>query len=120
MSTQKIYTNAAISYFFLGPLFLLAKNNPDFSETFVRNHAKVATKIYGLLAVYLLLHFVFLSKILNFYIPVLPLRLDKAVLMIVFASVFTILIARAVRAFSGREATNVFESKQEDTLNLNE
>jgi len=44
MISQKIRTNASISYFFLGWLFLLAKNNPNFADPYIKAHAKNATK----------------------------------------------------------------------------
>ncbi len=54
--SSQIRINAAISYFFLGPIFLLARNNPDFSQEFVRSHARRATLVYGLFIAYLIAH----------------------------------------------------------------
>ena len=38
--SRQTKTNAAIAYFFLGPIFLLASRNPNFADPFVRSHAK--------------------------------------------------------------------------------
>lgn len=45
MPSQTHKINAAISYFFLGPLFLLAKKNTPFAEKFVHDHAKKSSLI---------------------------------------------------------------------------
>ena len=40
--------NATISYFFLGPIFLLAKRGTPLAEPYVRAHAKRASMIVGI------------------------------------------------------------------------
>lgn len=40
--------NAMISYFFLGPLFLLAKKNTPLADPYVRGHAKQSSIIIGM------------------------------------------------------------------------
>ncbi len=48
--------NAAIAYFFLAPIFLLAKRNPNFAHPFVRSHAKSATKFILVFVVFFILY----------------------------------------------------------------
>lgn len=40
--------NAMISYFFLGPLFLLAKKNTPLADPYVRGHARQSSIIIGM------------------------------------------------------------------------
>jgi hypothetical protein len=51
-SSSRIRVNAAISYCFLAPLFLLAGNNPAYAESFVREHSWRALKLQGALLGY--------------------------------------------------------------------
>jgi hypothetical protein len=106
--SQKIRTNGAIGYFFLGFLFLLAKHNPNFSEPFVRAHAKSATKLHLMLAAYVVLHVTLLSQLLSVVIPILSVSLDRVLLIGVFAYVFVLLFIGASRAFSGKEPAGAF------------
>ncbi len=106
--SQKVRTNAAISYFFLGFLFLLARKNPNFSEPFVRSHAKSATKLHLLFIGYIFLHQIFLSRLLAITLPFLPIRIDRILIIMVFAYIFTLLFIGASRAFAGRDSTGIF------------
>ncbi|MFZ4461046.1 MAG: hypothetical protein ACOYN2_00395 [Patescibacteria group bacterium] len=103
--SHKVRTNAAISYFFLGFLFLLARRNPNFAEPFVRTHAKAATKIHALLAGYIILHQMLVSKLLSITVPFVPIPLDRILLIAVFAYIFFQLFLGASRAFAGKSAT---------------
>lgn len=43
--SEQTKINAVLSYFLLGPIFLLAHSNPNLAHPFVRSHAKNASKI---------------------------------------------------------------------------
>lgn len=49
--------NAMISYFFLGPLFLLAKKNTPFADPYVRGHAKQSSIIIGMTSIIGIVYF---------------------------------------------------------------
>jgi hypothetical protein len=77
--SSQIRVNAAISYCFLAPLFLLAGNNPIYAESFVREHSWRALKLQiGLLAYYFVSAFI-LSGLLAYTLPILELRVDRLV-----------------------------------------
>lgn len=84
--------NAAISYFFLGFLFLLARNHPQFSLPFVRAHAKRATKLHGALIGYLIIHIMSLSRMLGEPLPIILLSPAKILIIFVFTFEFFFLI----------------------------
>jgi hypothetical protein len=92
---QKTRTNAMISYFFLGWIFLLARRNPDFAHPFIRTHAKKATRTHILLLGGFALYSFYLAKYIpNFSLPVIPtLSIDK----IISVSFFILLAAAIVR-----------------------
>ena len=69
--------NAMISYFFLGPLFLLAKKGTPLAETYVRNHSLKATKIIGNTFIFGVIYF-----ILSPYIQIAPLGFDIPTLLL--------------------------------------
>ncbi len=85
---QQIKTNAIISYLFLGWIFLLVKNNPNFWNIFVKNHAKNATKIHLFFLVsYLIYSFIIiksLSTYLYYKIPVIFLNLNQIISFLFF------------------------------------
>ncbi|MFA6090419.1 MAG: hypothetical protein WC774_01435 [Candidatus Gracilibacteria bacterium] len=106
MISQKIRNNASISYFFLGWLFLLAKNNPNFSDSFIRQHAKIATKGHILFFVMYIFYSHFLSKIniFSYSIPVIQITIDH-VIDISFFTFLTIFIIQGV--YRGQRSDSV-------------
>jgi hypothetical protein len=58
--------NAMISYFFLGPLFLLAKRGTPLREEFVHVHALRSSVIIGISCIALLCYSLLLSDLINF------------------------------------------------------
>lgn len=93
MISQKIRNNASISYFFLGWLFLLAKNNPNFSDPFIRRHAKTATKGHILFFVVYFFYTHFLGDFFSYSIPVLQITIDRCI-SIAFFAMLTFFIIR--------------------------
>ena len=85
MISQKIRNNASISYFFLGWLFLLAKNNPNFADPFIRQHAKTATKGHLLFFVVYFFYAHFLSGFFSYSIPVIQITIDHSIDIALFA-----------------------------------
>lgn len=79
MLSQKTRNNATIGYFFLGWMLLLAKKNPDFSDSFIQNHAKNATKGHGLFLVSYVIYSYFLSQFFFHNIPIVNLSIDRLI-----------------------------------------
>lgn len=107
--SRQIRTNAAIAYFFLGPIFLLAKRNPNFAEPFVRAHAKAGTKA---VFVYLAAFFAYshyLSGYLAFSLPFLPIPASRLVSAGILAIMFATLLRGTLRANSGKDPVGTFE-----------
>ena len=92
MISQKIRNNASISYFFLGWLFLLAKNNPNFADPFIREHAKIATKGHGVFFIIYFLYSHFLESMFSYSIPVIQITLDHCIQIIFFAALTLFII----------------------------
>lgn len=97
MLSQKVRNNASISYFFLGWLFLLAKNNPNFADPFIKQHAKIATKGHILFFVVYFFYSQFLSSFLSYSIPVIQITVDHGI-QIAFFIILTLFIVRGVYA----------------------
>jgi len=95
MISRKVRNNASISYFFLGWLFLLAKNNPNFADPFIKQHAKIATKGHILFFVTYLFYSHFLSGFFSYSIPVLHITVDYCI-SIAFFLTLTLFIIRGV------------------------
>ena len=105
-TTNQDRTNAAIGYFFLAPLFLLAKRNPNFTHPFVREHARSATKIIVAFIVLFVLYKTLLAPILmNISIPLLLVDADRVASIAFFAIFLFSLLRGASRAFSGKSAS---------------
>jgi len=104
---QKSRVNAAISYMFLGELFLLAKNNPNFSNAFVRNHSKNATKIHFSFLAIILVYKFFIDTFLYINVPIINISLDRIIETILY-SIFTIVLIRwAYKAYYWKEAEEI-------------
>jgi hypothetical protein len=58
-SSEQSRINAVTSYFFLGPIFLLAKKDTPLADPYVRSHAKKASMIIGLMCIGLFAYFFF-------------------------------------------------------------
>lgn len=95
MVSQKIRNNASISYFFLGWLFLLAKNNPNFSDPFIKQHAKMATKGHFFFFISYFLYSYFLSSLFAYSIPFVQITIDHCI-QIAFFSFLTLFIIHGV------------------------
>ena len=100
---RKTRTNAMISYFFLGWIFLLARKNPDFSHPFIRSHAKKATRTHIVLLGGFVLYSLYLAKYVPaFTIPVLPsITLDKIISVIFFVALAFAIVRGAYLAHRG-------------------
>lgn len=104
---EKNKINAAISYLFMWELFLLAKNNPNFGNPFVRNHAKNATKIHFSFLVIILVYKVFIESYLYISIPIINLNITRIIESGLYL-VFTLLLIRwAYKAFYGKLAEDI-------------
>lgn len=99
MISQKVRNNASISYFFLGWLFLLAKKNPNFSDPFIKQHAKIATKGHALFFIAYFFYSHFLSSFFSYSIPVIQITIDHGI-DIAFFAILTLFIIRG--AYKGQ------------------
>lgn len=71
--------NAMISYFFLGPLFLLAKSGTPLSMNYVKGHAKNASKIIFFFVLSVIAYF-FVKPWVNFSIPGVGIHIHTVIL----------------------------------------
>ena len=125
--SSQVRVNAAISYCFLAPLFLLAGKNSVYAESFVRDHSWRALKLQiGLLAYYIISGLI-LSNLLSYTLPVLELRVDRIVTLIVTLVIFALLVYGALQAFRGNSASAsglrqliLVNSDSPDTKNFSE
>ncbi len=92
--------NATISYFFLGPIFLLAKRGTPLAEPYVRAHAKRASIIVGLT---ILVGIVYLFARSYIQYAPLGLSLQTIVLTLIMWACSILLLAWAYRAYHGAE-----------------
>ena len=109
MISRKVRNNASISYFFLGWLFLLAKNNPNFANPFIKQHAKIATKGHILFFVTYLFYSHFLSGFFSYSIPVLHITVDYCI-SIAFFLTLTLFIIRGVYKWQKDETEKDMEN----------
>ena len=112
MISQKIRNNASISYFFLGWLFLLAKNNPNFADPFIRQHAKTATKGHLLFFVVYFFYAHFLSGFFSYSIPVIQITIDHCIDIALFALLTLFVIHGAYNGQKGDSDENKSTSSQ--------
>lgn len=111
MISQKVRTNASISYFFLGWLFLLAKKNPNFADPFIRKHAKIATKGHVVFFIIYFLYSHFLSDMFSYSIPVIQITLAHCIEIAFFAAL-TIFIIKWV--YNWQKSSSVENEGQEE------
>ncbi|EKE27625.1 MAG: hypothetical protein ACD_3C00184G0001 [uncultured bacterium (gcode 4)] len=92
---NKVRVNAAISYLFLGELFLLAKSNPNFNHPFIRAHSKNAVKIHLIffVSIFAYKYFWGFFNFLNFQIPVIQLSINTIITTALFL-IFTFMLLR--------------------------
>jgi hypothetical protein len=108
--SQKTKTNAAIAYFFLGPVFLLASKNPNFSDPFVRSHAKAASKAIAFYLSAFFAYAAFVSDYLSFPVPLFPVTADRIVSVTILALMFATLGRGMIRAHTGKLPAKTFET----------
>ena len=90
--------NAVISYFFLGPLFLLAKKGTPLAEQSVQMHAKKSSKIILITLIFLFLYFFLLKNLLN--INFLGIQLDTILLTLIIGGCLYLLLRGAYYAYT--------------------
>ena len=115
MLSQKVRNNASISYFFLGWLFLLAKNNPNFADPFIKRHAIIATKGHSIFFVAYFFYSHFLSSFFSYPLPVVRITVDYCI-HIAFFFALVLFIVRGVR--KGQKDESEKEMENNDTLFL--
>jgi len=104
---EKKRINAAISYLFMGELFLLAKNNPNFGDIFVRNHAKSATKIHLTFLVIILAYKKFAESFLYISVPIININISRVIEASLYI-IFTLLLIRwAYKAYYWKSADEI-------------
>ena len=96
MYEEQARINATISYFFLGPIFLLARSGSPLADPYVRTHAKRSCYITGVWLLGYMIYF-FLKPFLIFAPFGIP--LTSIVLSAIIATMVGYLIFFAYRAF---------------------
>ncbi len=117
-SNEQSRINATISYFFLGPIFLIAKTGTPLADPYVRSHAKKSSLIILVtLLAYIAYHFgvkPFTNiSILGFYLQ------SVLTTSIVTVSIF-FLIRGAYHAYHGESGAEIDSISVFHSLNLSE
>ena len=117
-SNEQSRINATISYFFLGPIFLIAKTGTPLADPYVRSHAKKSSLIILVtLLAYIAYHFgvkPFANiSILGFYLQ------SILTTSIVTVSIF-FLIRGAYHAYHGESGAEIDSISVFHSLNLSE
>lgn len=99
MISRKIRINALISYFFLGWIFLLAKNNPNFTDPFIKKHAKIATQGHIIFLVSYSLYSYFFGNFFSYSIPVIQITLTHVIDILFFAALILFIIWGVYRGY---------------------
>ena len=107
--SRQTKTNAAIAYFFLGPIFLLASRNPNFADPFVRSHAKAGTKAIFLYLIAFFAYSHYLATFLSFPVPFVPVTADRIASVAILALLFATLMRGMTRAHAGMPPAKTFE-----------
>jgi len=113
--------NAMISYFFLGPLFLLAKPGTPLHDPYVRGHAIRSSIIIGIAFLAYLTYAFLLRSWMDF--SVLGFNIQNILLTIILLTTIISLLQWAYRAYSGTTAEaikdihmeNIFHSENTTT-----
>lgn len=111
MYDQNTRINAAITYFFMGPIFLLARAGTPFSHPFVREHAKKSSLYMAIFAVIL---FIFFGVRKYLYINVFGLSLDTIILSVLLIGFFLFMILAWYKAFQGNSNSNTLEKNHKN------
>ena len=93
--------NAMISYFFLGPLFLLAKKGTPLAETYVRWHAKKASTIITIMLIVYGFYFLFLKVFAVSIIIPGGISLHTILVIAILGMSILLLISWAYKAYHG-------------------
>jgi len=101
--SSQVRTNALISYFFLGPLLLLAKKNPNFSHPFVRSHAWAASRIHAILLGFTILYMSLLSQLFAYRLPLIDIPLSRVVFSTFLLWMLWLLFRGAYLAYQGKK-----------------
>ncbi|MDQ1343605.1 MAG: hypothetical protein QG650_324 [Patescibacteria group bacterium] len=107
--SRQTRTNAAIAYFFLGPIFLLASRNPHFADPFVRAHAKAGTKAVAFYLAAFFVYVKYLSGYLSFSLPFFPVTASRLASAAILALMFATLLRGTLRANAGKLPAGTFE-----------
>ncbi len=91
--------NATISYFFLGPLFLISKKGTPLSSPFVRGHALRSSLIISLAGVAYAVYIFFLKSWLTF--SIMGFQAQNIVLSILSTVMILLLLRGSYRAYHG-------------------
>ncbi len=125
--SQQVKTNAIIWYFFLWWIFLFARSNPNFEHSFIRKHAKKATKIHFISLITYIIYSIFISKHLYYIIPIILISINQIINLIFFAILTLFILNWAYRAYKWEEPSNILINetkiiKQEvqDSWNMDE
>lgn len=109
MYPEQTRINAAISYFFLAPFFILSKKNSPFWEKFVQQHSKKATIIILFMIVSLGIIW-FLKDFLKF--TIIWFSIYQIIFSIALTFFFILLIAWSYQAFKWIEPWKTFSIKE--------
>jgi hypothetical protein len=107
--------NAMISYFFLGPIFLLAKKNTPLANPYVHTHAKQSSMIIGITLI-VFLFYIFVREYIDF--SFLGVSLRTVVLTIIMAISSIWLMRWAYRAYHGSEGEDLSLSVPEHVSSM--
>lgn len=96
--------NSVIAYFFLGPVFLLAKSGTPLADPVVRSHAKKSTEIIVITLIAFLVYLFFLKAWINF--SVVGIHSHTMMLTLIFGACLFFLTRGAYRAYHGEEGSS--------------
>ncbi len=102
MYEEQVRINAMISYFFLGPIFLMARSGSPLADPYVRLHAK-RSSIIILLGLGGYASYFFLKPLLLY--PIFGISLATIVLALIVSVLVGYLVYNAYRAYHGDTAT---------------
>lgn len=117
MYPEQTRINAAISYFFLGPFFLLSRKNSPFWEKFVQQHSKKATIIIFFMIITLSGIWIF-RDILKYWI--IGFDLYQIIFSVALIFFFLLLIKWSYQAFEWIEAWKILSFSEIKWKNLEE
>lgn len=104
--------NAMISYFFLGPLFLLAKSGTPLHDPYIRGHAVRSSIIIGIAFLAYLTYAFLLRSWLDF--SIFGFDIQNILLTILLSTTILLLLQWAYRAYSGTTAEAIKDLHMEN------